>query len=266
MLSWACKTNLRIMRTTFGHRTPGERIGSAALTAVLVGLIGWALVVGLRVGMGTRRDAGIALFDATLPPPPPKEKVERRPTHSHKREGRAAPPNLKSRATPLVAPVPVIPPPAPSPMITAPVAFDGAQASQGAAPVRGPGTGAGGIGDGTGSGGSGDGDGDGGDDTPPRRIKGRLKDSDYPRGAAEAGAGGTVSVRYAVEVDGRVTRCRITRSSGNIELDNTTCRLIEQRFRYRPSLDASGRPVRSWMVVDHDWEVREEPAAGSRGR
>ena len=248
------------MRTTFGQRTPGERIGAALLTAVLVGLIGWALVVGLAVGLRSVDHAGLTMFEATPPPPPRVEKVERRPTHSHKREGRAAPANLKAKATELVAPVPVIPPPTPPPMITAPIAFQGAQASQGAALLRGPGTGAGGIGNGTGSGGRGDGDGDGGDETPPRRVKGRLKDSDYPRGAGEAGAGGTVSVRYAVEVDGRATGCRVTHSSGNIELDNTTCRLIEQRFRYRPSLDAGGRPVRSWIVVDHDWVVSREAA------
>ena len=35
---------------------------------------------------------------------------------------------------------------------------------------------------------------------------------------------------------------------------------IEKRFRYDPSRDADGRPVRSIVVVDHDWIVEREPA------
>ena len=49
--------------------------------------------------------------------------------------------------------------------------------------------------------------------------------------------------------------------SGNAALDETTCRLIEQRYRYDPSRDADGRPVRSIIVVNQDWvleRVRDE--------
>ena len=63
---------------------------------------------------------------------------------------------------------------------------------------------------------------------------------------------------YTVEPDGRATGCRITASSGSAELDSHTCRLIEQRFRFRPSLDGRGRPVRSRIVQDHYWEVQDE--------
>ena len=62
---------------------------------------------------------------------------------------------------------------------------------------------------------------------------------------------------YTVETDGRATRCQITRSSGSAELDETTCRLIEQRFRFDPSRDRYGRPVRSRIVQDHNWETQD---------
>ncbi len=120
------------------------------------------------------------------------------------------------------------------------------------------GTGTGSGGRGTGPGGGGDGDGDGGGFSPPRRIRGSIRDSDYPAGIGEAGIGGTVSVIYAVETDGRATNCRITNSSGNDALDDTTCRLIEQRFRFNPSRDRAGRPVRSRIVQDHYWETQDE--------
>ena len=119
------------------------------------------------------------------------------------------------------------------------------------------------FGNGTGGGignGAGPGEGDGaGGGTPPRRLSGRLRDSDYPRGLGEAGIEGTVSVEYRVELDGRVTDCVITRSSGSRLLDETTCDLIEQRFRYRPAHDRAGRPVISYIVENHSWIVHDEP-------
>jgi protein TonB len=241
-----------------------DRFVSALMSAVLVALLGWLLVIGLGVRMPGAVEQGLEIFEVAPAPPPPPVRIVPERTRNRRPEGEAAPPNLRSTATPVVAPVPIVVLPPVSPVIAAPVAGVGSDPSQGAAAVPGPGMGAGGIGNGTGSGGSGDGDGGGWEDeTPPRRIRGRLRDSDYPEAAAEAGASGTVSVRYAVEVNGRVSGCRVTRSSGNAALDATTCRLITERFRYRPSLDARGRPVRVTIVVDHEWALEAVPAEPS---
>ena len=243
-----------------GSRIEGRVVaglGAVALEALFVAALLWGL--GVRVPLG--ENSALEVFDVMPPPPPPPvERVVPKPATSHRPEGAAAPPNLRSKATEIVAVPPVVPLVVPPPVIAAPVAGVGSDATAGAADVVGPGTGSGGIGNGTGSGGAGDGDGNGGDETPPRWRRGRIKDSDYPHAAEEVGAGGTVRVRYTVETNGRVTGCRITQSSGNRELDATTCRLIEQRFRYDPSRDAAGRPVRSIIVADHSWimEVRDE--------
>ena len=138
----------------------------------------------------------------------------------------------------------------PPPVVAALQPATGVQATSGAALIAGPGTGAGGSGDGFGGGGSGDRDG-----TPPRWKRGRLKDEDYPREAALAGTTGTVGVRYLVQLDGRVGECRIARSSGSAELDATTCRLIQERFRFDPSRDARGRKVPAWVVESHEWVI-----------
>jgi periplasmic protein TonB len=53
-----------------------------------------------------------------------------------------------------------------------------------------------------------------------------------------------------------VTSCTITRSSGVGELDALTCRLIQQRFRYRPSTDRSGRPIPDEVEGEQDWVAR----------
>jgi len=203
----------------------------------------------------------IQLIDVPPSLPPPVPPV--RPVHERSRraEGAAAPPNLEARPTEIVAPKPVLPPP--PTIAAAPIAGPGDKPSAGAAPVPGPGTGAGGQGNGTGSGGFGDGPGGGGGDggdAPPRHVRGRLSGRDYPRGVGEAGISGMVSVIYTVETDGRATHCSITRSSGSSVLDETTCRLIEERFRFEPSRDRSGRPVRSRIVENHEWDVEDIPS------
>ena len=234
-----------------------DRIKGAIGAAILQGLFFYALISGLAVKLPAANGDDLKLFAiAPEPPPPPVEKVVPPRSGSRKPEGAASPPNLRAKPTEIVAPPPVLPLVVPPPVVTAPIAGPGSDPSAGAADVRGPGTGSGGVGTGTGSGGSGNGEGAGdGDETPPRWLRGRIKDSDYPSAAGEAGFSGTVSVRYTVETDGRVSECEVTRSSGNTELDETTCRLIEKRFRYTPSRDAQGRAVPSTVVEDHEWVI-----------
>jgi protein TonB len=50
----------------------------------------------------------------------------------------------------------------------------------------------------------------------------------------------------------------VTRSSGNDLLDTTTCRLIVQRFRYRPAHDADGEAFESTLVETETWVNHEE--------
>ena len=118
--------------------------------------------------------------------------------------------------------------------------------------TEGPGTGAGGLGVGLGSGGQGSGNGGGG--VRAQRVSGAISgERDYPRAARRAGIEGTVSVRFIVDTDGRATGCGVTRSSGHAALDETTCRLIEQRFRYRPARDGQGRLVPESVSRTFDW-------------
>jgi len=244
----------------YGEQSRGDRIRAALAAALIHLLLGYALLTGFGVPVAAKLGETLQLIDV-MPPARPPEKLAPNPKKSARREGRASPPNLKALATEVVVPPPIVPPIKPPPqVVTAKVAGVGAAAAAGNAAIVGPGTGSGGVGNGAGSGGAGDGDGDGGDETPPRLKKGRLKNSDYPRGAGEAGIEGTVSVRYTVGIDGRVSDCEITRSSGNDELDRTTCRLIEERFRYDPSRDARGHPVPSIIVENHSWIIKPEPA------
>ncbi|MEG3163673.1 energy transducer TonB [Sphingomonas sp. PB2P19] len=241
----------------YGVQAPRDRIASATAAILLCAIIGYALILGLGVTMpGVVPDALKLFAVGPKPPPPPPERVIPRPAKSHRPEGAASPANLRAKATEIVAPKPIVPPIVPPQVIVALKSGVGAAANTGAAPVPGPGTGAGGVGNGTGSGGAGDGDGDGGDETPPRLIKSRFSRGDFREAEALVGENnvvGRLGVRYTVGTDGRVSQCRITRSSGKPALDGITCRLIEKRYRYRPSLDAAGRPVVSTVFHNQDW-------------
>ena len=247
----------------YGVQTPRDRIASATASVLLCVLVGYALLLGLAVTMPSATPEALKLFAVgPKPPPPPPERIVPRPAKSHRPEGAASPANLRAKATEVVAPKPIVPPLIPPPVVAALKPGLGAEASAGAAPVPGPGSGAGGIGNGTGSGRYGDGDGDGGDETPPRLMKSRFTRGDWREAEALVGEDnvvGRLGVRYTVETDGHVTGCRVTRSSGKPALDAITCRLIERRYRYRPSLDAAGRPVASIVFHNQDWfEVADD--------
>ncbi|MGN6377155.1 MAG: energy transducer TonB [Sphingomonas sp.] len=234
--------------------TNRDRLGAAAITATVVAALGYALIAGLGVAVPREIAAPLAVFTvAPEPPPPPPEPLPPAPVRDTKPSGAAAPANLRSKATPVTAAVPIVPLVTPPPVTIAPKPDSGADSSTGAADVPGPGPGSGGDGNSTGSGNGGNGSGAGG--VPPHRIAGRLSKGDLPEALIRPGGGGTVSVLYVVSPQGRVTDCEVTRSSGNPELDDMTCRLIEQRFRFEPSRDSAGRAVESMVEENHTWVI-----------
>lgn len=199
----------------------------------------------------------IEIFDVTETPPPPEEApIEPIPAPvedaSREEEGAASPKNIRSQATPVVAPKPPIQLPIPPPMPVTETPGTGSERTQGASNVVGPGTGAGGVGTGTGSGGSGrgtGGGGSGGQGTRPTLITPSLNRRDYPDEVARfwpRGRGAFVAVAVRVQLDGRGTDCKINRSSGVPAIDQWTCRLVETRLRFRPATDDRGRPVVAW--------------------
>jgi TonB family protein len=79
-----------------------------------------------------------------------------------------------------------------------------------------------------------------------------------------------VIARLSINESGRVPACEILRSSGNQHLDSTTCRLIQQRFRFRPARDRNGQPVSDYAAWQQTWwlarrgERRREAEAVSK--
>jgi len=250
------------------NATASERALSALLSALIIAGMGIMLVLGLRPDLRQAlhpRDLISVAFSEPTPTPEPTRKPPLPPAKSSAPKDDAGAAALRAKATAVVAPpVPVVL--APPPVIAAPVANTGAQASNGAANVAGPGQGAGGIGNGLGGGGQG-GNGLGrspGPDTEPRQIKGKLSQRDLPDGLLAPGAEASVGVRYTVLTDGTVGDCVVTQSSGYPALDPVPCRLIRERFRFRPARDGWGRPVNAQIVETHTWV--EEPSEADRAR
>jgi len=220
------------------------RIRAGAVTLLVHVALLYLLLVGLAGTPLLHTPVSRDLLAFTLPPPPPTEAQHLAPQAAapapptNRIERREPPPPRSVTITPLPAP--------PAPMV------DGSPNGIGIEGAKGSGLG-------SGRGGTGAGTGDGG--SPPLLIKGRIVSGDYPPDAYHAGVSGKVGLRFVVDVRGRVRDCRVTRSSGDAELDETTCRLITRRFRYQPATDADGRPVEADVVGDHDWVVARPPPA-----
>ena len=190
------------------------------------------------------------LIDIELEAPiPPIVEVPLEEDAAPEEEGAASAENIRSTATPVVAPKPRIVLPVPPPIPVTETPNTGSDPTQGAADRPGPGTGAGGVGTGTGSGGSGSGTGGGGSGGIARgpQVERSLTGRDYPDAVWRRWPrGGQVFVAVRVHPDGRATNCRVDRSSGDPMIDAWTCRLVETTARFRPAVNDRGEPVTSW--------------------
>jgi periplasmic protein TonB len=221
---------------------PRERVAALAAVVLVQGALALALLIGLRVDVTRPSDAVQRLIDITLQKPPPPPPVQARPRSEHRQTAapKAAPDKLGGSPGPQPAHAP--------PSVTPIVAVKPSAVPSGGGTGTGPALGAGAGG---GTGGNDYGGGDGGSEL--EHMSGEITGSDYPRDLGREGVGGRVSVTLTVEPNGRVSGCRLTRSSGVPELDALTCRLMQQRFRFRPSTDRYGRPIRDEADWDHDW-------------
>lgn len=229
-----------------------DRGGAVALVVAIHAALGFAFLHLSGTVDLTDTQRVLRVFDVPQvappppPPPPPRQVQQPRP---REKEGGSAPRNIKSEATPIVAPRPRVELPIPPTVAVTETPRDGAAPTQGASDVRGPGTGAGGAGTGTGSGSGGSGSGGGGDGgiaTRAQLMTPSLRSRDFPahlRRRWPRGAG--VLVTFTVQPSGRVSDCRVYQSSGDSEIDNMTCMLVTQRFVYRPAYNRRGEPVTS---------------------
>ncbi len=206
-----------------------SKIISIILVVLIHALFGYALVTGLAYSAVKKVASELDMIDIQEeppeeieepPPPPPDQPIEPPPV--------VTPPPI---VTPPAAPRPVIqqvqtPPPAPAPVAPAPPP----------APPPPP---------------------------PPQRANPEPRGNpgnwananDYPSRALREEREGTTSFRVVVNASGRVDSCQITGSSGHSDLDAATCKNIQRRARFRPSLDARGNPTTGSWSSRVRWQI-----------
>lgn len=93
--------------------------------------------------------------------------------------------------------------------------------------------------------------------TTPILLNGKTEESDYPIEALRAGLTGRVLVSYLVSTDGRASDCRVERTSGHAVLDETTCRIVNTRYRLEPARDSTGRALEIRARQYISWTLSE---------
>ncbi|MEO9599041.1 TonB family protein [Parasphingorhabdus sp.] len=224
-----------------------DRAKSLAGVISLHVALGYVLVNGMGMEIAKTVNAGLSVININAPPPPDPV-PPKKPAKDTK--AAASSENLRAKATQIVTPEPMVELKLASPVVTAPVSGVGDDNRAGASDRPGPGFGSGGEGDGFGS----------GIVSGPRHLSGALSRRDIPRSVWKAGNRGNVLVHFTVGVDGRASDCRIRQSSGHPGLDATTCRLIEDRFRFEPARDERGRAVaRPYGWLQQWWQDGRGP-------
>jgi protein TonB len=218
----------------------------AIIAALAVnGVIGVAIVSGLNVRMVSHAVERLTTIDIKEPPPPPPVKPPPpapRPSMAKKPAGAPAP---KAEPTPVVAPQPKIA--LPSPIPAAKVAGAGTASSSGAG-ISGNGTGAGGAGNGPGGGGYAD-----YSRFTPARLVGKIPNSEYRRISAGRIAQGSATIAFRVNPDGRISSCRVVRSSGDPYVDAMVCDAATRWLLFDPARDPAGRPVAQEITYTPNW-------------
>lgn len=84
-----------------------------------------------------------------------------------------------------------------------------------------------------------------------------ITSDDYPSAARREDVQGTSWVVLRVAVDGSVDDCRLALTSGSDLLDQTTCRLLRKRGRFKPATDRQGKPVVSHIAQPVRWALSD---------
>ena len=233
-------------RTDVNNRDRGGAI--AAVVAIHAALLFAFLHMSGTIDLSDTQSP-LRLFDLsrTAPPPPSEQRPRSKPKE---KSGGAAPKNLRSDATRVVAPKPQIVTPPAQKIAASETPRTGTARTQGAASQPGPGTGAGGAGAGTGggSGGNGSGGGGGGVAEPPRLVSPVLGGYDFPPDLLDQWPPrATVFLRLRIDPRGYVAECIVDRGTGVARIDAIMCNLAHDRLRFRPALDHNGQAVAGWF-------------------
>jgi TonB family protein len=79
--------------------------------------------------------------------------------------------------------------------------------------------------------------------------------NDYPLEEMRREIEGTVTFQLKVSAAGVVEKCLVLHSSNVAAFDQLTCKLMMQRARFKPALDAGDQPITSFYVNRVRWQI-----------
>lgn len=86
------------------------------------------------------------------------------------------------------------------------------------------------------------------------QIAGYITDDDYPPSAIRAEESGTSVARIVIDAEGKVTDC-VAAGSNSASLDLVTCKLIRERFLFKPARDAKGITIAETRTQRITWKL-----------
>ncbi|ABC64843.1 energy transducer TonB [Erythrobacter litoralis] len=216
----------------------GNRIVAIILVALIHVVIGYVLISGLAYKAAVAVVERVTTVDIEEPPPPEEEPPpppEEMPETAPPPPVAPPPPINIAPAPPPIRTQPTIPPPSPPALRIPPAAPVAPPAPPPPPPPRFTPK-----------------------DPEPRGNPGRwVTTNDYPSRSIREEQEGVTTVALSVDASGRVTGCRIARSSGHSQLDEATCRNMERRARFRPATDGSGNEVAGTYTQSVRWQLPE---------
>lgn len=88
---------------------------------------------------------------------------------------------------------------------------------------------------------------------PLSRPETWVVSDDYPYKELSQGRSGIVQFRLDVDAAGKVERCNILSSTKSDYFQSATCTGLTKRARFRPAINADGKPVKSFYVNAVRW-------------
>ena len=218
------------------QKMSGGKIVAIVIVALIHAALGYAFVTGLAYQYVKKAQEKMTTFDVEPPPPPPPPDEPPPPPPDQ--------PNLPPPPTTVVTPPPVVVTPQPAPALTTSSIiprFQPTAPPSPPSPAVAP--------------------------SPPAPpvvsqaavAKGNpiswYSNDDYPPSALREEAQGRTSIKVTIGVDGRVSGCTVTSSSGNTALDNQTCAVAKRRGRYAAAKDTNGNPMVATSSFSVTWKV-----------
>lgn len=83
-----------------------------------------------------------------------------------------------------------------------------------------------------------------------------LRSKDYPSTALRMGKTASIQFRLMIDQTGTPSACKVQSATQSPEFIDLTCKLLMQRARFSPALDAQGQMVPSYYTNTVNWIIR----------